>query len=71
MAHEARDQVQADDASGFGPHQLGGDDIILLAQREQLRAHGAGKPGPVHQAEDDGDAEIDQQRAPGGRHDRG
>ena len=43
-----------------GAHQLGGEHIVLLAQRQQLRAHRARKPRPVEQAEDDGDAEIDE-----------
>ena len=56
-----------DHALGFGAHQHGSGDEILLADRQQLGPHRAGQPGPVEQAEDDGDAEIDDDRAPGHR----
>src|SRR3546814_8973743 len=46
VAHEARQQVAADDAPRLGSHQLGGDAEILLAQRQQLGADRAGQPGP-------------------------
>ena len=46
--------------AGLRAHQLGGGAEILLAQREQLRAHRAREPGQSSSAEDDGDAEIDE-----------
>ncbi len=56
---------------GARAHELRGQHVILLAQRQELRAHRPRKVGPVEQAEDDRDAEIDDERAPGGGHDRG
>ena len=69
MAHEARQQMPADDAARPRAHELGGGAEILLAQRQELRAHGAREAGPVEQAQDQGDAEIDEQRAPAHRQD--
>ncbi len=63
--------MAADDAAGAGAHQLSGENIILLAQCQKFGAHGARKPRPVQEAKDDGDAEIDEDRAPGDRHDGG
>ena len=60
VRHEAGDQMAADDAARLGAHQLGGQHVVLLAQREQFRAHGARQAGPVEQPEDHGDAEIDE-----------
>ena len=48
-------------------HYLCRRDVVLLAQRQQLRAHRSRKAGPVEQAEDHGDAEIDDDRRPGDR----
>ncbi len=59
--------MAADDAARPRAHQFGGGGEILLAQRQEFRAHRAREAGPVEQAEDDGDAEIDQDRAPGHR----
>ena len=51
----------------LGAHHLGRRDVILLAQREEFRAHGARDRRPVEQRQDDGDAEIDDARIPGDR----
>src|SRR3954468_17112902 len=64
VARERGQQVAADDACGARAHQDGGGGKVLLAQREQLRAHGAREAWPVEEGEDDGDAEVNQHRAP-------
>ena len=64
MAHEAGQQVTHDDPPRRGAHQHGGGGEILLAECQQLRAHGTAEAGPVDHAEDQRDAEVDQQRTP-------
>ena len=39
--------------AGLGAHHLRRGDVILLAQREELRAHGARDRRPVEQRQDD------------------
>ena len=60
----AHEQVAADHALRRSAHQHRGRGEILLAQRKELGAHRARQARPVEQAEDDGDAEVDEHRAP-------
>ena len=70
MAGETGQQMAADDARRPRAHQLGGDAEILFPQRQQFRAHRPRQPGPIQQAQDDGNAEEHQDRAPVQRQDR-
>src|SRR5262245_32034887 len=70
MAHEAGQQMAADNAGWPCPHQLRRDAEILLAQRQQFRSYGAGKSGPIQKAEDNGDTEEDDDGTPIQRQDR-
>ena len=67
MAGEAGQQMPADNPARAGAHQLRSRREILFPQGEQLGPHGTGQAGPVQQAEDQGNAEIDPQGRPGDR----
>ena len=45
--------------SWLAPGEFGGDDEILLAQRQEAAAHDAREVGPADQRDDDGDGEVD------------
>src|SRR5579883_585029 len=62
--------MPTDDPCRPRAHEHGGDAEILLAQREQLRPHGAPEMRPFDHAEDEGNPEIDEDRTPSHRQDR-
>ena len=63
--------VAEDDAQPAAARQLGGDDEILLAQRQEAAAHLAPERGPADQRQDHGDREIGLLDRPGARQGRG
>ena len=67
VAHEGGHEVAEHDAARPRAHQHRGGREVLLAQRQDLGADRAGEAGPVDQAEDDRDAEVDPQGVPGDR----
>ena len=67
MAGKAGQQVAPDDPRRACSHKHCGIGKVLLPQREQLGAHRSRQPRPVEQPEDDRNAEVDKNRAPGHR----
>ncbi|MNL67799.1 hypothetical protein D3C87_1924270 [compost metagenome] len=63
--------MSADDTPVIGAHQLRRHHIVFLPKRKQLGSHRTSEPGPVQQTQNEGNAEIDDERAPIDRHDRG
>ena len=53
VAGEVRHEVPADDAARLGAHHLRRGDVILLAERKELRAHRARDRRPVEERQDD------------------